>query len=68
MLKEVCSDVEIEARLQPLDGESLAGCSANTEQEACLDVSMRGVWGGHLEKTFLMSACLILIVLLALHC
>ena len=67
MLKEVCSDVEIEPRLQPLDGESLPGRSANTEQESRLDILVRRVWGGCLEKTFLTSESLILIVVFTLH-
>ena len=60
MLKEVCSDVEIESRLHPLNGESLPDRSANTEQEACLDISARGKWRDRLEKEFLMSKSLII--------
>ena len=43
LLKDVCNDVEIEPPLQPLTGEYLQN-SANTSEEARLDVSARGFW------------------------
>ena len=44
LLEEICKDVEREPHLQPLSGENLAGRSANTSDEARLDVKARGFW------------------------
>ena len=44
VLQEVFKDVEVEPPLQPLSGEQLRW-SANTTQEACLDISAGGFWG-----------------------
>jgi len=41
LLKDVCHDVEVEPHLQPLTGEVLIS-SANSSDEARLDVSARG--------------------------
>ena len=43
LLKDVCHDVEVELHLQPLTGEVLIS-SANSSDEAPLDVSARGFW------------------------
>ena len=51
-LSEVCHDVAIEPVLQPLSGESFRYATANVEDEARLDVSVRGFWGGRHQKTF----------------
>ena len=40
-LNEVCTDVSVEPRLQPLSGEALPS-STNKEDEARLDVKARG--------------------------
>ena len=53
-LSEVCHDVAIELVLQPLSGESFWYATANMEDEACLDVSTCGFWGGVISKHFLM--------------
>ena len=42
LLKDVCHD-EVKPHLQPLTGEVLIS-SANSYDEACLDVSARGFW------------------------
>ena len=44
LLKELCNDVQIEAKLQPLTGESLEYRTAITGNEARLDVRARGFW------------------------
>ena len=44
LISEVCSDVAIEPRLNPLSGECLHNRTANRDEEARLDVSARGVW------------------------
>ena len=43
LLKDVCHDVEVEPHLQTLRGEVLTS-SANSSDEARLDVSARGFW------------------------
>jgi hypothetical protein len=44
MLKEVCSDVTSEPSLIPLTGENFTLRSANTSDEAKLDISARSFW------------------------
>ena len=44
MIKEVCTNVEIEPRLQPLDGANLQLRTANCEDEARLDLRATGFW------------------------
>ena len=44
LFAEVCSDVCMETRLQPLSGESLPA-SAKKDDEAPLDIRVRGFWG-----------------------
>ena len=44
MLREVCQDVTTEPALLPLDGEHLRYRTANTSNEARVDVSARGFW------------------------
>ena len=44
LISEVCLDVAIEPRLNPLSGECLHNRTANRDEEARLDVSARGVW------------------------
>ena len=52
LLSEVCHDVCIEPHLQPLTGESLSYSTANTEENARLDVRARGVWGLRQQSAF----------------
>ena len=44
MLSEVCRDVEIEPKLTPLTGEVLGSRTANTTNEARLDIRACEVW------------------------
>ena len=44
MLSEVCKDIEIEPKLTPLTGEVLGSRTANTTNEARLDIRAPGVW------------------------
>ena len=44
ILTEVCHNVAIEPKLQPLDGETFQYRSANTDTEARLDVRACGFW------------------------
>ncbi len=50
-LIEVCTDVSLEPRLQPLSGEALPS-SANKEDEARLDVKARGFWNNDGQDAF----------------
>ena len=52
MIKEVCTNVEIEPRLQPLDGENLQLRTANREDEARLDLRATGFWSRGQEAFF----------------
>ena len=52
LLTEVCHDMCIEPRLQPVSNETLAGASANRQDSGWLDIVASGFWGGTFEKTF----------------
>ena len=43
LVSEVCNSVSVEAHLQPLSGEELAGSLANTREGAQLDVAVNGL-------------------------
>lgn len=43
-IKEVCTQVCVEPTLQPLSGELLQPRSANTEDNASLDIKAEGFW------------------------
>ena len=53
LLTEVCQDVCIEPHLQPLSCEVFNDTHTNSANEARLDISVNGFWGGRYEKTFL---------------
>ena len=66
MLSEVCKDVEIEPKLTPLTGEVLGSRTANTTNQARLDIRARGVWERGQQafldlRVFDPNACVILI-------
>ena len=44
LLNEVCHNVGIEPSLQPLSGETFENCTANTSNEARVDIRARGFW------------------------
>ena len=44
LLTEMCHNVAIEPKLQPLNGETSQYLSANTDTEARLDVRARRFW------------------------
>ena len=52
LLAEVCHDVQIEPKLEPLTGESFSNRTANTHDESRLDVSARGLWVPY-QKAFM---------------
>ena len=50
LLSEVCTEVCIEPRLQPLSGEHLSLATAIREDNARLDIAANGFWGGNTER------------------
>ena len=52
LLDEVCHDVEIEPRLQPLSGEQLNQASGISNPDARLNIKARGLRGGAFECAF----------------
>ena len=53
LLSDVCHDIEVELKLQPLSGESLPQRSNSTEDETRLDVSACGFWDVVFKKLFM---------------
>ena len=54
-MKKVCCDVEIEPKLQPLEGESFTHKTTTTEDEARLDIEAieaNGLWDSRFCRTF----------------
>ena len=51
-MNEVCHDVEIEPKLQPLQGESFVNNSTTTEDEARLHIKANGIWGSRFSRAF----------------
>ena len=52
LMKEVCHDVEIEPKLQPLQGESFVNNSTTTQDEARIDLKANGLWGSRFSRAF----------------
>ena len=52
LLDEVCHDVEIEPKLQSLEGESFHNKTTTTEDDARLDIKANALWGGRFSPTF----------------
>ena len=52
-MNEVCHDVEIEPKLQPLQGESFVNNSTTTEDEARLDIKANGLRGSRVSRAFI---------------
>ena len=53
LLSEVCHGVSVKPHLQPLSGETLLYHTVNTEDNARLDVTVNGFWGGSFEKAYI---------------
>ena len=49
---ELCHDVEIELKLQSLEGENLHNKTTTIEDDARLDIKANGLWGGRFRRTF----------------
>ncbi len=52
LLTEVCHDVGVEPQLQPLSGENLSYSTANSDDQARLDVKARGFWGPQQQSAY----------------
>lgn len=52
MMSEVCHDVDLEPTLQSLSGEVLAKKTSSRDDDARLDISACGLWGGRFQKTY----------------
>ena len=52
LMNEFCHDVEIEPKLQPLQGETFVNISNTTEDEARLDIKKNRLWGSRFSRTF----------------
>ena len=52
IMKDVCFDVEIEPKLQPLEGESFENKTTTTEDDARLDIKANGLWESRFSRTF----------------
>ena len=52
LMAEVCRDVTIEPRLQPVTGEEFTHRSSNLDDDARLDVKAQGFWGDRSQDAF----------------
>ena len=52
LLTEVCYNVATELSLQPFTSETFSLASANTTNDACLDVKARGFWSRSQDAYF----------------
>ena len=53
LLDEESHDVELEPKLQSLEGENFHNETTTTEDDARLDIKANGLWGGRFSRTFL---------------
>ena len=51
-MKDVCFDVELEPKLQPIEGESFDNKTTTTEDEARMDIKANGLWETRFNRTF----------------
>ena len=52
LMSEFCYDVEIEPKLQSLQGESFVNNSTTTDEDSRLDVKAIGLWRSRFSRTF----------------
>ena len=52
LMDDVCHDVQIEPKLQSLDGEIFSSNSITTDDDARLDIKANGRWGSRFNRTF----------------
>ena len=51
-MDDFCHDVQIEPKLQSLDGEIFSSNSTTTDDDARLDIKANGLWGSRFNRTF----------------
>ena len=51
-MDDFCHDVQIEPKLQSLDGEIFSSNSTTTDDDARLDIKANGLWGCRFNRTF----------------
>ena len=51
-MDDVCHDVQIEPKLQSLNGEISSSNSTTTDDDARLDIKANGLWGSGFNRTF----------------
>ena len=54
LMNEVCHDVEIEPKLQPLQGESFVNNSTTTKNDAQFDIEANRLWGSRFSRVFFL--------------
>ena len=52
LMNGVCHDVQIEPKLQSLDGVSFSSNFTSTDDDARLDIKANGLWGSRFTRTF----------------
>ena len=52
LMDDVCHDVQIDPKLQSLDGEIFSSNSTTTDDDARLDIKANGLWGSRFNSTF----------------
>ena len=52
LMKDVCFDVELEPKLQTLEGETFDNKTTTTEDEARLDIKANGLWDTRFNRNF----------------
>ena len=52
LMDDVCHDVQIEPKLQSLDGEIFSSNSTTSDDDARLDIKANGLWGSRINRTF----------------
>ena len=51
-MDDVCHDVQIEPKLQSLDGEIFSSNSITTDDDTRLDIKANSLWGSRFNRTF----------------
>ena len=52
LMRDICFDVELEPKLQPLGGESFDSRTTTTKYTARLDIKANGLWETRFNRTF----------------
>ena len=52
LMDDVCHDVQIEPRIQSLDGELFSSNFTNTDDDARMNIKANGLWGSRVNRNF----------------